>query len=78
MPTAEVLAMNNPFHEMDRMLQGESIASQDAIRALLATFYLECCEKCGARMRSKDFALAVERLAKELELCRRLTVSNAA
>ena len=72
------MPMNNPFHEIDRILQNESIASQDAIRALLATIYLECCEECGARMRSQEFVLAVQRLAKELQLCRRLTVENAA
>jgi hypothetical protein len=70
--------MNNPFHEIEQLLQNDSIASQDAIRALLATIYLECCEQCGARMRSTEFLLAVQRMAKELQLCRRLNTANAA
>jgi hypothetical protein len=70
--------MNNAFHEIEQMLQNESITVQDSIRALLAILHLECCEHCCARIRSEEFLLAVHHLAKELELCRRLRITNAA
>ena len=70
--------MNNPFHVMEQMLQNESIESTEAIRALLATVYLECCDDCGARLRTEDFVEMVRRMMAELKLCRQLTRANAA
>jgi hypothetical protein len=70
--------MKNSFHEIETVIQSESIDSRDALRALLASIYLDCCDECSTRLRSDEFLEALSHLLKEMKLCRELTSKNAA
>ncbi|MCI0417002.1 hypothetical protein L0222_29895 [bacterium] len=70
--------MKNPFHEIEKRIETESINPADAQRALLASIYLECCDECSARLRSDEFLEAFSRMLKEMKLCHELTSKNAA
>ncbi len=70
--------MKNPFHEIEQTIQEEAMDSGEAVRALLATIHLECCEGCGSKLRSEEFLLAFQHMLKEFKLCRQLAKKNAA
>ena len=67
--------MTNPFHEVEQILQSNP---DIAIRALLATIYLECCDECSTRLRSEEFLKKLAHMMDELKLCHRLSIQNAA
>ena len=70
--------MKNPFHEIEKLIQSESIDPRDGLRALLASIYLDCCEHCSAKLRSDDFLESFSHMLKDMKLCRELTSKNAA
>jgi hypothetical protein len=70
--------MKNQFHQIETLIQTESADPRDALRALLASIYLECCEECSSKLRSDEFLAALSHMLKEMKLCRELTSKNAA
>jgi len=70
--------MKNPFHEIEKFVHKESTDPEEAVRALMSTIYLHCCENCSAHLRTDEFVEAFEHMLKELKLCRKLTGRNAA
>ena len=78
MSGAEVTEVNNPFHEIEKVLSRECVESREAVRALLATVHLECCDHCGAKLRSDEFLNAFLNMLNQLKLCHELTKKNAA
>jgi hypothetical protein len=70
--------MKNPFHEMEQLIQSEPIDLQDAIRALMSTMFLHCCEECNANLHSDEFFNAFRQMVKQMKLCRELVNLTAA
>lgn len=70
--------MKNPFHEILKVIQIESVDSEELLRALMSTIYLQCCEDCSTKLRSDEFLEAFQHMLKEMKLCRELTTRNAA
>ena len=70
--------MTNPFHEIEKAMANECADSQDLMRALMATIYLECCEHCSSRLHSDEFLESFRHMLKEMKVCRNLMGRNAA
>jgi hypothetical protein len=70
--------MKNPFHEIEQLIQNEPVELRDAIRALMSTMFLHCCEQCNNNLRSDEFLVAFDQMLKQMKLCRELVSRTAA
>jgi len=70
--------MKNPFHEIEQLIQNETVDLQDALRALMSTMFLHCCEQCNTNLHSDEFLNAFQQMLKQMKLCRELVNRNAA
>jgi len=70
--------MKNPFHEIEELIKSEPVDFQDAVRALISTTFLQCCEQCNTNLHSDEFLQTFQQMLRQMTLCRELTNQNAA
>lgn len=56
----------NTFHRLQNVLESRGVNPETAVRALMASVFIDCCNDCNEKLRDEEFVKGFERLLDDL------------